>query len=124
MSRATLGWIVLSWVGFALLPWYGFDRSASPALADYFVSGSALIHGLRGAWWLLPILVPLVMALIPSLRLSAQRQGTWLAASGLLGLTLIVVQGFSIGLNGWTFDVLRSLFGEPGPSQAGMGYGA
>ncbi len=124
MSRATLGWIVLSWVGFALLPWYGFDRSASPALADYFVSGSALIHGLRGAWWLLPILVPLVMALIPFLRLSAQRQGTWLAASGLLGLTLIVVQGFSIGLNGWTFDVLRSLFGEPGPSQAGMGYGA
>ena len=34
MSRATLGWIVLGWVGFALLPWYGFDRNAVPTLAD------------------------------------------------------------------------------------------
>ncbi|MBD2748576.1 iron ABC transporter permease [Microvirga sp. BT688] len=124
MSRATLGWIVLSWVGFVLLPWYGFERSASPNLADYFVSGSALIHGIRGAWWLLPILVPLGMALVPVVRPSIQQKGTWLVASGLLGLALIVVQGFSIGLNGWTFDALRSLFGEPGPSQAGMGYGA
>lgn len=124
MSRATLGWIVLSWVGFALLPWYGFDRSASPTMADYFVSGSALIHGFRGAWWLLPILVPLGMALIPVAQPAAQRQGTWLTASGLLGLVLIVLQGFTIGLNGWTLDILRNLFGEPGPSQAGIGYGA
>jgi iron(III) transport system permease protein len=124
MSRATLGWIVLSWVGFALLPWYGFDRSATPTAADYFVSGSALVHGVRGAWWLLPILVPLGMALIPFVRPSVRQKGGWLVASGLLGLALIVLQGFSIGLNGWTFDILRSLFGEPGPSQAGMGYGA
>jgi iron(III) transport system permease protein len=124
MSRATLGWIVLSWVGFALLPWYGFDRSASPTIADYFVSGSALIQSVRGAWWLLPILVPLGMALIPVVRPSNQQKGTWLVASGLLGLGLIVLQGFTIGLNGWTLDILRGLFGEPGPSQAGMGYGA
>jgi iron(III) transport system permease protein len=124
MSRATLGWIVLSWVGFALLPWYGFDRSSSPTIADYFVSGSALIQSVRGAWWLLPILVPLGMALIPVVRPSNQQKGTWLVASGLLGLGLIVLQGFTIGLNGWTLDILRGLFGEPGPSQAGMGYGA
>jgi iron(III) transport system permease protein len=124
MSRATLGWIVLSWVGFALLPWYGFDRSAAPTMADYFVSGSALMQALRGAWWLLPILVPLGMALVPVVRPSVRQRGTWLVASGLLGLALIVIQGFTIGLNGWTSDLLRSLFGEPGPSQAGMGYGA
>ena len=124
MSRATLGWIVLGWVGFALLPWYGFERSAAPTLADYFVSGSALFHGFRGAWWLLPILVPLGMALVPVVRPTADSKGTWLVASGLLGLGLIVVQGFSIGLNGWTLEILKSLFGEPGPRQAGMGYGA
>jgi iron(III) transport system permease protein len=124
MSRATLGWIVLSWVGFALLPWYGFERSNAATVADYFVSGSALIHGFRGAWWLLPILVPLGAALVPVIRSSVQDKGKWLVASGLLGLALIVLQGFTIGLNGWTLDVLKSLFGEPGPSQAGMGYGA
>ena len=124
MSRATLGWIVLGWVGFALLPWYGFDRNAVPTLADYFVSGSALVHGLKGAWWLLPILAPLCLALIPVIRPSAQANGKWLIASGVLGLALIVLQGFSIGLNGWTMDILKAFFGEPGPSQAGMGYGA
>lgn len=124
MSRATLGWIVLSWVGFALLPWYGFDRSTAHTVANYFVGGSALIHGFKGAWWLLPILVPLCMALVPVVRPSAEHKGGWLIASGLLGLALIVLQGFSVGLNGWTMDVLRGLFGEPGPSQAGMGYGA
>jgi len=124
MSRATLGWIVLGWVGFALLPWYGFERSAAPTLADYFVSGSALFHGFRGAWWLLPIIVPLGMALVPAVRPAADSKGTWLVASGLLGLALIVLQGFSIGLNGWTLDILKGLFGEPGPRQAGMGYGA
>ncbi len=124
MSRATLGWIVLSWVGFALLPWYGFERSNAATVADYFVSGSALAHGFRGAWWLLPILVPLGAALVPVIRSSVQDKGKWLVASGLLGLALIVLQGFTIGLNGWTLDVLKSLFGEPGPSQAGMGYGA
>jgi iron(III) transport system permease protein len=124
MSRATLGWIVLGWVGFALLPWYGFDRTAIPTLSDYFVSGSALIHGLKGTWWLLPILAPLCLSLVPVIRPSAQPNGSWLIASGLLGLALIVLQGFSIGLNGWTMDALKGLFGEPGPSQAGMGYGA
>ncbi|MBJ6124515.1 ABC transporter permease [Microvirga splendida] len=124
MTRATLGWIVLSWVGFVLLPWYGFDRSASPTIADYFVSGSALVQGLRGAWWLLPILMPLGMALVPVVRPSPRQKGTWLIASGLLGLALIVLQGFTIGLNGWTADILRDLFGEPGPSQSGIGYGA
>jgi iron(III) transport system permease protein len=124
MSRATLGWIVLSWVGFALLPWYGFERSSAATIADYFVTGSALVHGFRGAWWLLPILAPLGMALAPVVRSSSQDQGKWLVASGLLGLALIVLQGFTIGLNGWTLDILKGLFGEPGPSQAGMGYGA
>ena len=49
MSRATLGWIVLGWVGFALLPWYGFDSATAPAFADYLVSGSGLVLGLKGA---------------------------------------------------------------------------
>ncbi|WP_134499895.1 ABC transporter permease [Microvirga pakistanensis] len=123
MSRATLGWIVLGWVGYALLPWYGFDRSAAPNFASY-IGGSGLAHGLKGAWWLLPVLSPLLMSLRPALLPPRNGNSTWLIASGILGLGLIVLQGFSIGLNGWTLDALRSLTGGTGPSQGGMGYGA
>jgi iron(III) transport system permease protein len=124
MSRATLGWIVLGWAGFVLLPWYGFERAASPTLADYVVGGSALVHGLKGVWWLLPILAPLLMALRPALSSSRDHDSPWLIGAGALGLALIILQGFTIGLNGWGLDVLTSLFGAPGPSQAGMGFGA
>lgn len=123
MSRATLGWIVLGWVGFALLPWYGFDRTAAPSLTDYIVGGSALVHGLKGAWWLLPILVPLLMSLRPALLPSRRDNSTWLIASGILGLALIILQGFTIGLNGWTLDILKAVTGSDGPSQSGIGYG-
>ncbi|MGO4704858.1 ABC transporter permease [Microvirga sp. 2MCAF38] len=124
MSRATLGWIILGWIGYALLPWYGFDSTATPTLAEYFVGGSGLVLGLKGAWWLLPILTPLLIALRPLTGGSRQTDADWVIAAGLLGLALIILQGFTIGLNGWTFEALKNLFGAPGPKQAGMGYGA
>jgi iron(III) transport system permease protein len=123
MSRATLGWIVLGWVGYVLLPWYGFERGAAPSLTDYFVGGSGLVRGLTGAWWLLPILAPLLLALRPALAGSRSVGSSWLVASGLSGLALVVLQGFLIGLNGWTVDALK-VFADPGPSQDGMGFGA
>lgn len=124
MSRATLVWIVLGWVGYALLPWYGFDGTATASFSDYVVGGSGLVLGLGGAWWLLPILAPLLIALRPVAATSREADSHWLIAAGFIGLTLVILQGFTIGLNGWRFDILRALFGEPGPSQQGIGYGA
>lgn len=123
MSRATLGWIILGWIGYALLPWYGLD-GAGTTFGDYVGGGSGFVRGLSGAWWLLPILVPLLMALRPVLGSSRTSDSDWLIAAGALGLALIVLQGFTIGLSGWTIGGLKSLLGEPGPSQGGMGYGA
>jgi iron(III) transport system permease protein len=123
MTRATLGWILLGFAGYALLPWYGLD-GADLTFGDYLVGGSGLVRGSTGAWWLLPIAVPLLMAMRPALGSARRSDGDWLIASGVLGLALIVLQGFAIGLNGWTLDALRTLFGEPGPRQDGMGYGA
>jgi len=124
MSRATLGWIVLGWVGFALLPWYGFDSATAPAFADYLVSGSGLVLGLKGAWWLLPILLPLLFTLRPLLARADPSHADWLISAGIAGLVLIILQGFTVGLDGWTIDALKAVFGAPGPRQAGMGYGA
>ena len=124
MSRATLGWIVLGWIGYAVLPWYGFDRATVPSLGDYVVGGSGLVLGLKGAWWLLPVLVPLLAALRPTFSAPRQMESAWLITAGVAGLALVLLQGFTIGLNGWTVDALKATFGEPGPKQAGMGYGA
>ena len=101
------GWIVLGWVGFALLPWYGFDRSAAPTPADYFVSGSA---SFTVSWSLVASADPRCRSAWPCGRSSARRRlaGTLARRAGLLGLALIVLQGFTIGLNGWTLDILKA----------------
>ncbi len=117
MPRATAVWIALGWVGYAGLPWYGFG-SADPNI----VEGSGLVLGLSGAWWLLPLLLPLLLAVLP-LAAGGRQPGRRLVAAGVLGLGLLLLQGFAIGLHGWRGG-LADLFGAPGPSQAGMGAGA
>jgi iron(III) transport system permease protein len=118
MSRAALIWIVLGWVGYAVLPWYGFE-----GVNGQLVGGSGLVLGLRGAWWLLPMALPLLFTVRPLVKRTADNQGSLLVAAGLVGLALLALQGFAIGLNGWRGG-LEALFGAPGPSQAGMGLGA
>jgi predicted lysophospholipase L1 biosynthesis ABC-type transport system permease subunit len=36
----------------------------------------------------------------------------------------MALQGFAVGLHGWTAPWLTALFGAPGPRQGGMGFGA
>jgi iron(III) transport system permease protein len=119
MSPATQVWLALGWLGYALLPWY---LVAGPS----FFAGSGLALGVTGeGWWLLPIVAPLIAASRP-LAGGLNRHGTgkWLIAAGIIGLALIVIQGFAIGLNGWNGAWLAALFGAPGPRQGGMGFGA
>jgi iron(III) transport system permease protein len=120
MARSAVIWVVLGWVGYAALPWYGLQND----LLSELVAGSGLVLGLRGAWWLLPIALPLFAALRPLVRSDPEEAGIWLVAAGSAGLALVVLQGFAIGLNGWRFETLAAIFGAPGPSQGGMGLGA
>jgi iron(III) transport system permease protein len=120
MSRSALIWVVLGWIGYAALPWYGLEVG----LATELVAGSGLVQGLRGAWWLLPIALSLLAVLRPLFGPGSADAGFWLTFAGAFGLAVIVVQGFAIGLNGWSMDVLAAAFGAPGPSQPGMGLGA
>ena len=47
-----------------------------------------------------------------------------LLVSGIGGLGWLLFQGFAIGISGWQFDVLQSLFGPLDGRQFGLGYGA
>jgi iron(III) transport system permease protein len=121
MSRAAVLWTVLGWVGFAVLPWYRTDGSG---IFEGLVTGSGLLVGFRGGWWLLPLAAALVLPLRAVVGQDRVDASPWLIAAGALGLVLTALQGFSIGIAGWTVPILSELFGGPGPSQRGMGIGA
>jgi iron(III) transport system permease protein len=123
LPRATLIWVALGWIGYAVLPWYGFDGASFNPFSGPGASG--LAAGLSGRWWLLPPALPLMMAAWAAVPARSGEAGGWLlVAAGLAGLALVLLQGFAIGLNGWIIDGLSALFGSPGPSQRGMGVGA
>src|SRR5688572_26350311 len=96
-QRATLLWVAVALVGYALLPWHwtaGLDlfdwlgRVTTPG------SGSGLYLALTGEWWLLPLLIPLALA--ARVLLPAQDRLTfshWLVAAGALGLAWMTIEG-------------------------------
>lgn len=120
MTRSAGIWLALGWIGYAVLPWY---MAAGPS---FFAAGSGLALGVTGeAWWLLPLVAPLIGASRPLVgHLGRETTGKWLVVSGIAGLMLITLQGFTIGLNGWTSPWMAAVFGSAGPRQGGMGFGA
>jgi iron(III) transport system permease protein len=123
-------WLALGWAGFVLLPWYLPSGISLAGLLDGSWPGGALapglILGLKGSSpWLLPLIVPLLVGAVPLFaRLTEVEAAKWLVAAGAIGLVWLCLQGFAIDHRGWSAQWLGSLLGEPGPKQAGMGYGA
>jgi len=128
VSRLTRIWLVLAWAGFLVLPWYmvrGGANFVGALLDPAGPAGPALVHAFGGAWWLLPLLVPLGLSTWTVLRGGDREEvGRALVLAAALGLVLMALQGFAIGHRGWSARWLAALFGEPGPSQRGMGIGA
>jgi iron(III) transport system permease protein len=126
LPRATLAWIAAAFVAYAVLPWYieGASRGALSWL-PVDPSGSGLAYAVSSAPWLLPLALPLLLALWPIFKArSFDDAAPWLVAAGAIGLGYLTLQGFTIGMRGWTFASLAAATGGPGPSQGGMGLGA
>jgi iron(III) transport system permease protein len=118
------GWaavLILPWYavppGFWSFAWLGSLRSAeaAPAFLQAFVFGR-------------PWLWPIILLLVPPLFALRRRPGdpasaAILVACGAAGLAWLAVEGFSIGIKGWSFGWLARLLGPVDP-QPGMGYGA
>jgi iron(III) transport system permease protein len=56
LPRATIVWIALGWIGYAVLPWYGLEGASFDLLTGLFgepasPAASGLVAGLKGAWW-------------------------------------------------------------------------
>ena len=129
MSRIAAIWLALGWIGFALLPWHLIEFGTP---LDWWLgypsagARTALALGLTGVeWWLLPLGLPLLLAsVLLIVPMSRDRASRILVAAGIAGLALDVLQGFAIGIQGWSWDFLAAFFGAPGPKQTGMGFGA
>ena len=125
-------WIIIGWVGFCLVPWYGVEDGffrfewlldGYPFDADYAPAAFLLAQGEK--LWLAPLLLPLVASLaVLTLRKSDPAYGTILILVGAIGFSILIAQGFGIGIRGFNFAWLKSLFGDLGDRQFGMGYGA
>ncbi|VAW12165.1 Ferric iron ABC transporter, permease protein [hydrothermal vent metagenome] len=127
-----LFWLAVGWIGFAVFPWYAlydgfwdfgwlwggypFDSETAPA-AFLVAQGQKL--------WLAPLAFFLG---VPLLALGRPKTDPVFARvllfAGIGGLTYLTVQGFAIGIPGWTGQWLVDWFGPLGDRQFGMGYGA
>ncbi|TPL17459.1 iron ABC transporter permease [Mesorhizobium sp. B2-4-10] len=121
-GRSAAGWLALAWASFIVLPWYkveggllSFDWLARPAEA-----APAILLSLNGRLWLLPLILPLLLAS----WLVARRNLPGLAVAGAAGLAWLAIEGFSIIHSGWGFAWLGHLASTPGPVQPGLGWGA
>lgn len=121
-GRSALPWVMAAWASFVLLPWYkveggflSFDWLAQPADAT-----PAIMLALGGRPWLLPLILPLLLAS----WLVARNNPKSLAVAGAAGLLWLAIEGFSIIHSGWGFGLLTRIAGTPGPMQPGLGWGA
>ena len=125
-------WTAVGWLGFTVLPWYGLDSNfftlswlfhGYPLDSDVAPALSLVAQGEK--IWLAPLAILLVL---PLLLWSRQKNdplfGRLLIAIGVAGLGYFLLQGFGIGLRGWRYEWLASLFGPLDDRQFGMGYGA
>lgn len=129
---ALIFWIAAGWVGFCLLPWYGIEDGfftfewlidGYPFDEDYAPAIFLIAQGEK--LWLAPILIPLIAALsVLGCAKSDPNYARFLILSGAVGFGYLMMQGFGIGIRGFTFDWLKALFGDLGDRQFGMGYGA
>ncbi len=94
---------------------YPFGAAAAPAIIQILEFGR---------WWILPYALPLVIAglavLLPN---TGRRRANLLIAAGALGIAWFLIEGFSVGLRGWSWDFMAGLFGQLDDGQSGKGVG-
>ena len=129
MRGLVICWILIGVLGYFGLPWYvtgdGFfsiNWLLKYSLEDY---GSALsVAFVSNKYWLLPIAIPLLAPLF-TIKLSKNKEiySKIFIYSGLIGIFYLFLQGFSIGIRGWNYEIFYNIFGEV-EKQYGIGSGA
>jgi iron(III) transport system permease protein len=127
-ANRPLWWaLAIGCAGYLAWPWYAV-QDANGLLKVLQVFGSEQTgNGLRQAFvhgrpWLVVGLAGLVLCAVGAAAPPGRRQGAWLLAGGALGALGLLATGFTIGMRGWSFELLQAAFGDVG-KQPGMGWG-
>ncbi len=125
-----LWWVIAAMFGACLLPWHMLQdgltfRAVLTPFSSTADSASALAQALlHQRWWFWPILVALVPAMVAvQSGLDRRRRSNLLLFAGLAGLAAIILQGWCIGIRGWSYPFLERAFGELPDRQFGIGLG-
>jgi iron(III) transport system permease protein len=122
-DKYTCAVLAAGWLALVILPWYALPQGfwSFAWVGDFLDPNSApllfqvLLHG---RYWLAPMLVSFG---VPLLGRRAIRPTSLIIAAG-AGLFVFFLQGFAIGLKGWSFDWPAEF--ETIAPQPGMGMGA
>ncbi|MCB2111052.1 MAG: iron ABC transporter permease [Defluviimonas sp.] len=112
-----------------LVPWYrvrgGFFSFDWPGeLAGKHDLWPAMAQAVTGRWQIWPVLLLLALAAVQRLvRAPGAARGRALAVIGAAGLGWMMLEGMSIGLRGWNWGLLETLFGAAA-GQPAFGAGA
>ena len=121
---------LLAFIGIVILPWHMLEDGVTVVRLFGITSpeaetASALSQAGRfGRFWLWPVVLALALALPGFLPgMARPRAALFLGLGGWLGLAAIVLQGWLIGIRGWTYPVLERVFGTLETGQFGIGMG-
>ncbi|MDN5786751.1 MAG: iron ABC transporter permease, partial [Pseudorhodobacter sp.] len=124
-------WVIVGWAGYLLLPWYGVEDFYTfewlfdgwPTHSDYAPAMMLIAAGKK--LWLAPMLLALIAPLFVMRKPKTDPlYGKVLIVAGGFGFAWLVAQGLGIGLRGYSYDWMTTLFGVLDDRQFGMGYGA
>ena len=128
MKKLVIFWILLGSFGYLLLPWYsvydGFFNFAWLLEYNYEDHGSGFYFSFIENYWLLPFFIFLFLPLlIINRKINDIFYSNIFLVSGIIGFLYFFLQGFSIGIRGWNYEVFQTIFGDVN-RQYGIGIGA
>src|SRR5258705_4170641 len=122
-------WLIAAAVAFVLLPWFAVPDSFRwtsdlPRLLTQQDSATGLLQAVRfGRWWLCGPLVGMLIVAAALYAAKDRRQALWLVVGGALGAGLLLLAGFTIGIQGWSVGWIKASLPALAQGQYGLGWG-
>ena len=118
--RTVVLWLVVGWLGFAVLPWNaiggqgfaGFQWLATWPL-DARTAPAIFQLVKHGRLWLLPLTIALALPLLVlGARMQDRTASRLLIVAGTAGLATLIAIAFAIDITGWAWRPLAEIFGD------------